>query len=117
MEIIRENNVPERRGRGVEGSNLYLGLVLIAAGAVWMLYNLDAVPRGVFHLLFSWEMLLVAVGGYLLSTRRWAAGGVVTAAGVVFLLSRYIGFYIPVSDIILPLVLIALGVAFLVPRR
>lgn len=118
MEIIRDNNTPgQRPSPGVGAGNVYLGTVLIVAGGLWMLYNLNAMSYCVFHILFSWEMLLVAAGGYLLSIRRWAVGGVVTAAGLLFLMSKHFGFYIPVSEIILPLVLIALGIAFLVPRR
>lgn len=117
MEII-ENKTPAPAKRAiVSAANIYLGSVLILSGLIWMFYNLDVVGRRFFTAVFSWEMLLVAAGGYLLALRRWALGGIVTAAGLLFVLSKHFGFHIPVGEIILPCVLIALGVAFLIPRK
>ena len=120
MEIIKDNNTDEVRRRSVvSAANIYLGSVLILAGVFWMLYNVGdgIISRGLFHDIFSWEVLLVAVGGYLLASRRWAVGTIVTILGVLFVLGQHLHFHIPIGEIILPCVLIALGVAFLIPKK
>ncbi len=116
MEIIDKTN---RNGNGPASPrprHLYPGIALIAVGAVWMLYNFEVVGHRFFDLFFSWQTLLVVIGGYLLSLGRWAWGGGVAAIGVFFLSIDLLGLHIPPDKVIWPSIFIVAGLAVLFPR-
>lgn len=118
MEII-DNKPQERPNRPksvTTARNVYLGLALVAAGVIWMCYNLDLIGSRFFDVVFSWQMLLIVLGGYLLSVRKWIAGGIVSGIGVLFALSDWFDITLPVSEIILPIIVIAIGVGVLLQR-
>ena len=86
MEII-ENDKPGRN-RTVEiirPRNLFIGIILILAGILWLLNNFGLLSNSAFELIFSWHMLVVLIGTYLLSLSRWIPGSIVTAIGMLFL--------------------------------
>ncbi len=113
MEIINKNpKYPSERGR-----NVFIGLVLIAAGVVWLLYNTGVVDARFFDIIFSWQMLLVVIGGYLLCLRNWVAGGVVAGVGLVFLAGDMLDWQISFSKVVLPVLLIVAGASVLFYRR
>ena len=67
MEII-ENDKPGRN-RTVEiirPRNLFIGIILILAGILWLLNNFGLLSDSAFELIFSWHMLVVLIGTYLL---------------------------------------------------
>lgn len=120
MEIINQTPPPYNRPepwRGDPLRNVYAGAALIVAGVVWLLYNLDVLGPCFFNVVFSWQMLIVVVGGFLLSMRNWTAGGIVTGVGVGLLLCKVFGWHISFHDVVLPVILIASGLAILFTRR
>ena len=115
MEIIHPEN--KNRKPVAEARNIYIGLLLIVIGAVWMLYNFGRIDYLLFDALFSWQMLTIVLGGYLLTLRRWAAGSVVVALGVVFALSDFFGLRIPLDKVALPLIVMAIGLIFVFSKK
>ena len=86
--------------------NLFLGVTLIVVGVLWM-----------FDVVFSWQMLLVLIGGYLLALRKWLAGGIVAAVGLCLLLIDQLDWHIPLDKIAVPTILIAVGLSVVFSRR
>ena len=121
MEIISENknNAPATRKNGDAAGtrNAYLGTVLVIAGLLWLLFNLDILGREAFRYIFSWQTLLVVIGGYLLAVRKWTGGGIVTGIGLLFMATEWLDIDIPVGKVVLPAILIAVGIAVLLQRR
>ena len=120
MEIINDTATGQGRPRNrVSASNIYLALMFIAAGLILLLYYLGdgIISTRLLHNIFAWEVVPLVIGGYLLTLRRWIAGGVVTLFGVFLLLGEHFHLHLPLGQIILPCLLIALGIAFLVPRK
>ncbi len=117
MEITNPSDRPQGAFRP-QPRHLYLGLALMAVGAVWMLYNFDVIGYRFFDVFFSWEMLLIVLGGYLLTLKRWTVGGIVAAVGAFFLLTDLLHLHIPFDKVILPALCILIGLAvILTPRR
>ena len=118
MEII-ENDTPGRN-RTVEiirPRNLFIGIILILAGILWLLNNFGLLSDSAFELIFSWHMLVVLIGTYLLSLSRWIPGGIVTAIGILLLLVDRLCLDIPFEKIIFPLLFIFAGIFFILNRR
>ncbi|MDL2319876.1 hypothetical protein LJC45_01950 [Alistipes sp. OttesenSCG-928-B03] len=117
MEIIETNPAPRRPRKPTSHSNVYIGAVFILAGIFAMLYVFDILPPHIYRMLFSWQMLIVAVGGYLLACRNWLLGSVVAGIGIFMFLARWIDLNIPFTKILLPAALIIIGIAFIMPRK
>ena len=115
MEIISPGS---RRKKSItEARNLYVGLVLITIGTVWMLHNFGTIGHHLFDTLFSWPVLTILLGGYLLVMRRWAAGSVVIVLGALFAWSDWFGIHLPINKIALPSIVIAIGLIFLLSPK
>ena len=91
--------------------NLFLGVTLIVVGVLWMMNNLELLSDSLFDVVFSWQMLLVLIGGYLLALRKWLAGGIVAAVGLCLLLIDQLDWHIPLDKIAVPTILIAVGLS------
>ena len=110
MEII-ENDKPGRN-RTVEiirPRNLFIGIILILAGILWLLNNFGLLSDSAFELIFSWHMLVVL--------SRWIPGSIVTAIGILLLLVDRLCLDIPFEKIIFPLLFIFAGIFFILNRR
>ena len=118
MEIIDPNHRQELRDNTLSRCRmLYAGIILIATGLLWMLHNLDLLGGRMSEILFSWQMLLIVAGGYLLLLKRWVAGSAALLLGVLFGLTDLFRIDIPVGEVLLPLLVMAIGVAVLVQYR
>ena len=96
MEII-ENDKPGRN-RTVEiirPRNLFIGIILILAGILWLLNNFGLLSDNAFELIFSWHMLV----------------------GILLLLVNRLCLDIPFEKIIFPLLFIFAGIFFILNRR
>lgn len=114
MEIIDGNGLPEQPAKRKEttfAGNIYLGVIMIAIGLLWLLYNFHWITYGLFRFIFSWPMLLVAVGGYLLAVRRRSAGYIIGGLGALFLILNNINITLPWGKIVLPILIVVAGVA------
>lgn len=97
---------------------IFFGAILVLLGVLWLLHNFDIIPNNVFDVIFSWQMLMIVLGGYFLSIRQWVLGSVFAAIGVIFMLTEFCGVYIPVAKVVLPVIVIAFGVSlFFVNRK
>lgn len=119
MEVINDSRLPERPRKKDEAStagNIYLGIILLAVGLVWLFYNTGWIGYGLFSALFSWQMFLVATGGYLLAVRRWTAGLIVGGLGICFVLLNVLDIDLSFKKVVLPILVMAAGVALIASR-
>lgn len=119
MEVINDSRLPEQPRKIKEtavAGNIYLGVVLIAIGFIWLSYNMGWISYGLFSTLFSWQMLIAAMGGYLLSLRRWSAGLIIGGLGIALVIVDAFDISLSFSKIVLPLIIIAAGIALILSR-
>ena len=116
MEVLNDEKTVEATAKGPLGNSahLFAGILMVVCGLVWLMSNYHLVSPAFMDAFFSWQMLIVAVGGWLLCARQWCAGGVVTAVGVVLLLFDVLNIYISFERLVLPLLVVAGGVACVV---
>ena len=87
MEIIPDNTTRNRKQISYNRTrNTYIGFTLIIASVVCLLHNFGILPPPVFHAIFSWPMLVILIGGYLLAMRQYVTGGIVTLVGLLLFL-------------------------------
>lgn len=111
------NNGNSEKQKITSHSMVFVGVMLIILGVIWMLSNLDIINSSLFDLIFSWQMLLIVLGAYLIVVQRYWSGGASAIVGTLFLLTDYFDINIPVVEIFLPAVVIALGVGVILARN
>lgn len=98
------------------GLYLFAGILMVVCGLVWLGSNYGVIGPRALDVIFSWQMMIVAVGVWLLCVKNWTMGGIVTAAGVMLAVVDYLNIYISFERLVLPLLLIAAGVAMIVMK-
>jgi predicted membrane protein len=91
------------------------GLLFISVGALLLLKNLNLLPAEIPPYVFSWQMLLVAVGVVVLlaSRRSWFGGTLLIGIGGYFLIPEIL--HIPKSEVLhfWPALLVIAGIGML----
>ena len=94
---------------------IVIGFLIMMLGAFLLLNNMGFFIPQVYHLVISWQALLIAIGIVLLFDRpsdHKTAGIVLILTGTLFLLPKI--FPLSVSGLIIPLIIIAIGIGFIV---
>jgi predicted membrane protein len=102
---------------GGADSRIFLGIILVLAGAVLIADNLNLLSYDMSHILISWPMLAVAVGLFNLARRHYSSGFIIFAIGLFFLMPRIFDVPEDFTRNFWPIVLIAIGIIFLFRRN
>ncbi len=96
---------------------IVFGLLLVAAGALLLCFNYGIIPMEYRHIIFSWPMILVAIGLLQVSSRESIFTGIILILiGGFFLLPRL--FFMPQNFIhdFWPGLLIIFGILIILKR-
>ena len=114
MQIIQNHNDNRPDPASLqENRNLFLGILLIAAGGLWLLKNFGMLSPRAFDMIFSWPSLVTVIGAYLLCLHQWIWGGILAGVGICLLIAQIVGMPMPVIWLLLPLLCIGIGMAIL----
>ncbi len=110
MENLDRKN--QKLGEQKRGS-IVTALIFIIAGVVIVGKNLNMIDYQVYRIIISWQMLLIAIGVYVLSKRETNGGLILIGIGAFFLFPKIMGFghywihtYWPVAFIIIGIIMI-----------
>jgi predicted membrane protein len=97
---------------------LALGLVVLTAGVLFLFNRLDMIPNEVAEHIFSWQMILIAIGIVSIAGHRNNLGGwIIMAVGGFFLLTDIFVMPTTFHDIFWPMLIIVIGLVILVKGR
>ena len=95
-------------------SRIVLGIVLIFFGFILLGREFDFIPYSVRHLIFSWQVILMALGlVFLFSRNNKSLGIVLLMIGSVFLALDRLDFVWDLHNLFWPVVLLGLGLLIL----
>jgi predicted membrane protein len=94
-----------------------LGLFLILAGVIWILFRLDIIPAVWSDVFVSWQMLLIGIGIFLVMAGNNTAGTILIIAGGFFLLPEIFTLPLHFKRLGWPVLIIAIGLALLLTGR
>jgi len=114
-----ENRKPVEEGRRQSASNrVIIGVVLVIAGLFLVIRNTGFFPDFIDNVIFSWPMLLVAIG---LVMTLWAtektAGVIVMAVGGFFMIPLIFRETFHMYNMFWPSIFIIIGIIFIVSKR
>jgi len=102
---------------GQQKKKYALGVIIIIAGILLLIEKTGILPFEIHHIIFSWQMLLIAIGFVsFFSSESRTPGTILILIGSVFLIPRIFEVSFNVTHMFWPVMLIAIGVLILVKR-
>lgn len=71
---------------------IIIGIFLFALGILFLLSNLDMLDPSIPRFLFSWEVILIIIGVFILIKSNDVAGYILITIGSIFLISHHYNF-------------------------
>lgn len=91
-----------------------LGILLILVGLVAIMSNFNFIPWNIRPVVFSWEMLLIVIGLFLVVRREGSlAGWILIVVGIFFLLPDIFHFSFNYHHLFWPTLLIVVGLVMI----
>ncbi|RLD78956.1 MAG: hypothetical protein DRJ10_09550 [Bacteroidetes bacterium] len=110
-----KNKMPGQKGKD---KRLGVGIVFIFIGAVLVLSNLGIMPSQLRHHIFSWQMILIAIGLFgVVNNRNKTFGLIMITVGVFFILPGLFGFSRQMWRMFWPAIFLIIGAYILFRRR
>ncbi|NVO20524.1 MAG: hypothetical protein HXX13_12555 [Bacteroidetes bacterium] len=105
---------PEKHYRRHHGKSIGFGVLVILAGLLLLARNAGMLDASTSHIIFSWEMLLVAIGILNIFSRHsiWS-GFILISVGVFFLLVDYFSLPFTLWHVFWPLLIIFIGLSLI----
>ena len=114
---FRDEN-DSHRHHNLKNNRALIGLILVLVGFFLVMRNTGIIPDFIDNVVFSWPMILVAVGLVLtLGNTEKTAGVIIMAVGGFFLIPHIFRDTFHVYNIFWPSVFIIVGIIFIVSRR
>lgn len=102
-----------KHGRRSRSKTMLVGLLIIAFGLLYMMRNIGMINDSTWHIIFSWPMLLVALGAVNFAERKFGWGLILLSVGGVFLIDRYYDLPYNVFTFFWPVLIIAIGLGII----
>ncbi len=123
METINDYSDDGRKPSGRESHRLtnnraIIGVILVLAGLFLVIRNTGFFPDFIDHVVFSWPMLLVAIGLVMtLGASEKTAGIIIMAVGGFFMIPLLFRETFHMYNMFWPSIFIIIGVIFIVTKR
>ncbi len=98
-----------------QSRTLLLAILIIGAGVFLLLESIHVIPYDLSRIFISWQMLLIVIGIYNLTSSQHKTGGIILIfIGGLFLYDKFYDLEFHVWNVIWPTILIIVGVSLLV---
>jgi predicted membrane protein len=110
-----ENNEKTTVSRhGMKGKSLVFGLLVLGLGFVWLLRNFGMISEQAWDIIFSWQMLLIAIGVVnIANDSSRGIGWIMIAIGGFFMLSEVYDLPTSFRHVFWPALLIVIGLVLI----
>lgn len=108
---MKTNKINNNNGRA------NIGLLLITVGIVFILNRLDLIPYEISHIIFSWQMLLIAIGTFNLINKKYTPAIILISLGIIFMVPELIDISYSMSRLFWPIALVVVGVVLILRRN
>ncbi|MBN2669823.1 MAG: hypothetical protein JXR60_11420 [Bacteroidales bacterium] len=103
-----------KRSRHTSLSRLFAAIMFMGAGLLLIAHQTDYISDYLFHILFSWQILLIGIGLVSVTKRGGSMGGaIMILVGGVFLLPELIDISLNMKKMMFPAILIGVGLIIL----
>jgi predicted membrane protein len=116
--LTEEERQKQNEHRPVTNNRTFIGVILVLAGLFLVIRNTGFFPEFIDNVIFSWPMLLVAIGLVMtLGATEKTAGIIVMAVGGFFMIPLIFRETFHMYNMFWPSIFIIVGVIFIISRR
>ena len=109
-----EHNGNTTVAHGVKRKSLVFGLLVLGLGLAWLLHNFGMIGDRAWDVIFSWQMLLIAIGIVNISNdANRGIGWILIAVGGFFMVSEYYDLPTSFRHVFWPALLIIIGLVLI----
>ncbi|NTV83529.1 MAG: cell wall-active antibiotics response protein [Bacteroidales bacterium] len=109
-----ENNENVTVHRGMNRKSLVFGLLVLGLGFAWLLHNFGLIGDRAWDVIFSWQMLLIAIGIVnVANDSHRGVGWILIAIGGFFMVSEYYDLPTSFRHVFWPALLIVIGLVLI----
>jgi predicted membrane protein len=102
----------------ISSNRVIIGVILVLAGFALVIRNTGIFPDFIDHVIFSWPMLLVAIGLVMtLGASEKTAGVIIMAVGAFFMIPLIFRETFHMYNMFWPSIFIIIGIIFIVTKR
>jgi predicted membrane protein len=113
-----ERHISGRDSHRLTNNRVLIGVILVLAGLFLVIRNTGIFPDFIDHVIFSWPMLLVAIGLVMtLGATEKTGGIIVMAVGVFFMIPHIFRETFHMYNMFWPSIFIIVGIIFIITRR
>lgn len=113
-----EQNVVQPVRKGMQRKSLVFGLLVMGAGLAWLLHNFGLIGEGTWDVIWSWQMLLIAIGIINVANHGSKSfGWILIAVGGFFMISEYYDLPVTFQRAFWPALLIVIGLFLIFGTR
>jgi predicted membrane protein len=113
-----EKRQPEHEHHHLSNNRIIIGVILVLAGLFLVIRNTGFFPEFIDNVIFSWPMLLVAIGLVMtLGASEKTAGVIVMAVGGFFMIPLIFRETFHMYNMFWPAIFIIVGVIFIATKR
>lgn len=117
-EDFRDENREPVQEHHLSNNRVIIGVILVLAGLFLVIRNTGFFPEFIDNVVFSWPMLLVAIGAVMtLGASEKTAGIIVMAVGGFFMIPLIFRETFHMYNMFWPSIFIIIGVIFIVSKR
>ena len=89
----------------------FVGVIFIIVGAVLIASKMNLIPDNVRHIIISWPMLLIGIGGLnIFANKNYSSGLILIAIGSFFMLPRIVNIPFEMKEMFWPAIFVVIGV-------
>jgi len=103
---------PERRINPNNG-RANLGILFIIVGGVFILNILNILPYYISNIIFSWQMLLIAIGVFNIINKKFTPAIILITLGSIFLIPEFIHINYSLKQLFWPIALVIVGIVLI----
>lgn len=92
---------------------MLVGIMIVTFGLLFMLRNMNVIDNNTWRVVFSWPMLLVALGVVNLADRKYSWGLLLLGIGSIFLADRYYDLHYNLFSFFWPVIIIVIGIGMI----
>ncbi len=112
-----ENNIPVNNNDRHD-KRLGIGIVFLFLGSIFLFNNMGVIPNMLKHYLFSWQMILIVVGLFMLaSNKNKRTGFILISLGVFFIVPDILGFGRIRLGQLWPIIFVIIGIYILLRHK
>ncbi len=113
MENLNKQEKPAHLYKHNPQKTMLTGLLVVLFGLLYMMHNMQLISPRLWHVIFSWPMLLVAIGLVNLFDRKPLWGMLMIVIGGAFLVDRYYDLPFNLFTFFWPVLIIFIGIVLI----